>query len=74
MNKSTPVAEVRRPLRPTQKRLQIIQRIEELAREMDLPVKSDLNTWRYPELVVTNIKLEIAKRALPQDKGVDEPC
>ena len=51
-----------RPLRSTRKRAQIIQQIEEVCKELSIPILVDLNCYTYAELVLANIRLQLGKR------------
>ena len=55
--------EARRPLRSTRKRAQIIQTIEEVCKELGIPIEVDLNCYTYAALVFANIRLQLGKKA-----------
>jgi len=54
--------EVRSPLRSTRKRAGIIQQIEEVCKELNIPIEVDLNCYNYAELVLANIRLQLGKK------------
>jgi len=54
--------EIRRPLHSTRKRARIIQQIEEVCKELSIPILVDLNCYTYAELVLANIRLQLGKK------------
>ncbi|KKM82707.1 hypothetical protein LCGC14_1316840 [marine sediment metagenome] len=54
---------LQRPLRSTRKRAHIIQQIEEVCKELSMPILVDLNCYTYAELVFTNVRLQLGKKA-----------
>lgn len=55
--------EARRPLRSTRKRTGIIRQIEEVCKELGIPIVVDLNCYSYAELVLAHIRLQLGKKA-----------
>ena len=54
--------EIRRPLRATRKRAQIIQQIEEVCKVLSIPIQVDLNCYTYAELVLAHVRLQLGKK------------
>lgn len=54
--------EARRRLRSTRKRAQIIQQIEEVCKDLSIPIVVDLNCYTCAELVLANVRLQLGKK------------
>lgn len=68
----TMTEETRRPLRSTRKRAEIIRQIEEVCKELNIPIQVDLNCYSYAELVLANIRLQLGKKSKQGKVAVED--
>lgn len=54
--------EGRRPLHSTRKRAEIIRQIEEVCKELDIPILVNLRCYTYAELALANVRLQLGKK------------
>lgn len=66
----TMTEEARRPLRSTRKRAQVIRQIEEVCKELSIPIQVDLNCYTYAELVLAHVWIQLGKKSREGSHGL----